>query len=149
MTYHQVSQITTLSDPAALEAVLAWFDQFTAAPIPHQLLLQCQLAVIEGFTNAIRHGHRHLPMQTPVRIQVEISEQSIDIQIWDQGPGFDLASALESSLKDDNQELAGGRGLKIINQVADRLTYHPDPGRGNCLHLHRQLPWSQGGMDRP
>ncbi len=145
LTYHQVSQITTLTDPAALGEVLAWFDQFVTAPLPYQLLLQCQLAVIEGFTNAVRHAHRDLPGQTPIQIQVEISEQSIDIQIWDQGPGFDLPSALESSLNNDSQELAGGRGLKIIHQVADQVTYRSHLGRGNCLHLSRQAPWVLGG----
>jgi serine/threonine-protein kinase RsbW len=96
--------------------------------------------MVEGFTNAVRHAHRELPVQTPIQIQVEISEQSIDIQIWDQGPGFDLSAALESSLSNDSQELAGGRGLKIIYQVADQVTYQPHPGHGNCLHLHRHVP---------
>jgi serine/threonine-protein kinase RsbW len=142
LTYHQVSQITTATDPSALGEVLAWLDQFATAPLPRQILLQCQLAVIEGFTNAVRHAHRDLPGHTPIKVQMEISEQSIDIQIWDQGPGFDLPLTLESRLNQNSQELADGRGLRIIDQVADQVTYHSHPGQGNCLHLHRQAPWS-------
>jgi hypothetical protein len=26
--------------------------------------------------------------------------------------------------------------------VADQLTYYPHQSQGNCLHLHRQAPWS-------
>lgn len=142
LAYHQVSQITTRTDPAALQGVLIWFDQFAAAPIPRQLLLQCQLALIEGFTNAVRHAHKHLPADTPIQIQVEMSEQSIDIRIWDQGPGFDLQSTLEGALNNYSEVMTSGRGLKILDKVADQLTYYPHQSQGNCLHLHRQAPWS-------
>ncbi|MEB3312711.1 MAG: ATP-binding protein [Cyanobacteriota bacterium] len=129
-----------------MQGLLSWFDQFADAPIPKQLLLQCQLALIEGFTNAVRHAHKHLPADTPIQIQVEMSEQSIDIRIWDQGPGFDLQSTLENSFNHHNEGMASGRGLKIIYKVADQLTYCSHQSQGNCLHLHRQGPWSESAM---
>jgi serine/threonine-protein kinase RsbW len=141
LTYQHTSQIETQTDPTALKSVLSWFDQFQAAPIPHNVWLQCQLALIEGFTNAVRHAHAGLPPETPVRIEVTISDRAIDICIWDRGPGFDLATVLRHRITASNPDAEGGRGLKIMYLVADRLTYTPTPApdQGNCLHLYKAL----------
>lgn len=136
LSYQQTSQIQTATDPTALKSVLVWFDQFRVAPVPYPLWLQCQLALIEGFTNAVRHAHAELPKSTPVYLEVSISHRTIDIRIWDQGPGFDLNAVLKTKLKTHSPHDEGGRGLKIMYLVADQISYHPDE-RGNCLHLHK------------
>lgn len=136
VSYQQTSQIQTGTDPTALQSVVMWFDQFQSAPIPHSLWLQCQLALIEGFTNAVRHAHVGLPKTTPVTIEVSISSRTIDIRIWDQGPGFDLSAVLKTKLHTHSPHDEGGRGLKIMYLVADHLSYCPTD-RGNCLHLHK------------
>ncbi len=137
MTYQHTSQIEIQTDPNELKSVLSWFDQFQASPIPHNIWLQCQLALIEGFTNAVRHAHAGLPATTPICIEVAISDRTIDIRIWDRGPGFDLATVLRHKISANNPDSEGGRGLKIMYLVADRLTYEPSPSSGNCLHLHK------------
>ena len=137
LTYQHTSQIDIQTDPTALKSVLAWFDQFQTSPIPHNIWLQCQLALIEGFTNAVRHAHAGLPQSTPIRIEVSVSDRAIDIKIWDCGPGFDLASVLRHKITANDPNSEGGRGLKIMYLVADRLTYEPAPNTGNCLHLHK------------
>ncbi len=137
MTYQHTSEIETRTDPTELKSVLAWFDQFQSAPIPRNIWLQCQLALIEGFTNAVRHAHADLPPVTPIRIEVAVSDRAIDIRIWDQGPGFDLATVLRHKITVNNPDSEGGRGLKIMYLVADRLTYQPAADHGNCLHLHK------------
>lgn len=136
LSYQQTSQIQTPTDPTALKSVLAWFDQFQTAPIPHSLWLQCQLALIEGFTNAVRHAHTRRPTTTPVVIEVSISSCTIDMRIWDQGPGFDLDAVLKTKLTTHSPHDEGGRGLKIMYLVADQITYGPSE-QGNCLHLHK------------
>lgn len=137
MTYHQTSQFETTTDPKALKALLTWFDQFQAAPIPHKVWLQCQLALIEGFTNAIRHAHAGLATDTPILIQVSVSEQDVDIYIWDQGPGFKFDSILDHKLATSSKDAEGGRGLKIMYLVADEISYQPVDNKGNCLHIHK------------
>ena len=139
LTYQHTSQIETQTDPTALKSVLTWFDQFRATPIPHNIWLQCQLALIEGFTNAVRHAHAGLPSTTPIRIEVSVNNCTIDICIWDYGPGFDLASVLRQKITVSNPDSEGGRGLKIMYLVADRLTYKPTSDQGNCLHLHKSF----------
>jgi serine/threonine-protein kinase RsbW len=137
LTYHQTSQFETVSDPKALKALLHWFEQFQTAPIPHKVWLQCQLALIEGFTNAIRHAHAGLAVDTPIRIQVAVSDQTIDMRIWDRGPGFSFDSILSRKLAATSKEAEGGRGLKIMYLVADKISYQPVEGQGNCLHIHK------------
>ena len=69
----QQSIYETTTDPKALKDVLAWFDGFHALPIPQGDWLQCQLALIEGFTNAVRHAHKDLPHATPIAIAVTVT----------------------------------------------------------------------------
>jgi serine/threonine-protein kinase RsbW len=137
LTYHQTSEFKTVSDPKALKSLLRWFDQFQAAPIPHKIWLQCQLALIEGFTNAVRHAHAGMATDTPIRIQVTISSQDINIWVWDQGPGFNFDAILGNKLADHSQNEEGGRGLKIMYLVADEISYRPMEHRGNCLHMRK------------
>lgn len=132
MTIHRHFQSQT--DSRALPAVLAWFDQFQDLPIPNNVRLQCQLALAEGFTNAVRHAHQGLPLETPVTIEVLISDHNLELMIWDQGSGFDLATVLEDKHQTTNEDSEGGRGLKILAAIADRLTYTREGDR-NCLHL--------------
>ena len=137
LTYHQRSQFETATDPKALKPLLNWFDQFRKAPMPHKVWLQCQLALIEGFTNAIRHAHAGLASETPIRIEIVVSDHDIDIRIWDQGPGFDLDDILEQKLAVTEKDAEGGRGLRIIYLVADKMSYQPVGDNGNCLHIHK------------
>jgi serine/threonine-protein kinase RsbW len=125
----------TITDPDELQRVLAWFDQFQGLPIPQTVWLQCQLALIEGFTNAVRHAHKQLPKTTPIKIEVTAASEYLDINIWDQGPGFDFGSTLSRKLKTTTSDSVGGRGLRIMQQVADTVEYRADGPNRNCLHI--------------
>jgi len=134
----QRRDIRTQSNPESLDTVLAWFDQFQAPSLPHTVWLQCQLALIEGFTNAVRHAHRGLPESTPIDIEVTVSQTAIDIYIWDSGPGFDLMGMLARKLQTTNHDSEGGRGLRIIHLIADQITYERTADHRNCLHISKQ-----------
>lgn len=108
--------------------------------MPRQLWLQCQIALAEGFTNAVRHAHAHLPVTTPVVIEMAVSDRTIDLRIWDQGPGFDFHGVLAHQDHQGDRDAEQGRGLSILRRVADQLSYDSDPGKGNCLHLHKTYP---------
>lgn len=133
----QRKKFQTATNQEALKQVLAWFDGFKSLDIPYDVWLQCQLALIEAVTNAIRHAHEGLPPETPVEIEVTIQPGSVDIRIWDHGPGFDLMHALEQKIATTTQDSEGGRGLRIMYQVADDISYEPLGDRRNCLHIHK------------
>lgn len=127
----------TITDLDELKKVLHWFDTFQGPPIPQTVWLQCQLALIEGFTNAVRHAHADLPQATPISIEVIVTDEYIEIRIWDQGPGFDLDALLSQKLKRVNLSEPGGRGLVIIYKVADELGYHAAGKHRNCLYIRK------------
>ena len=131
------STYETNTDPKALEDVLAWFDTFHGLPIPQEDWLQCQLALIEGFTNAVRHAHKGLPPETPITIAVEVAETYLDLKIWDSGPGFDFQAMLNQKFRTTTSDSEGGRGLRIMYRVADIVEYAITPDQRNCLHIRK------------
>jgi serine/threonine-protein kinase RsbW len=50
-----------------LADVLAWFGKLQPPSIPKSVWLRCQLALAEGFTNAVRHAHRDWRQMFPLR----------------------------------------------------------------------------------
>jgi serine/threonine-protein kinase RsbW len=133
------STYETETDPKALKGLLSWFDDFHELPIPQEAWLQCQLALIEGFTNVVRHAHRGLPVATPIVIEVCATDTHLDIKIWDQGPGFDFQAMLHQKLKTTTSDSEGGRGLRIMYRVADCVEYLRTPEHQNCLHIRKEF----------
>lgn len=119
--------------------MLSWFDHFHELPIPQEDWLQCQLALIEGFTNAVRHAHRGLSHETPIAIEVVATDTYLDIKIWDQGPGFDFQAMLDQKLQTTTSDSEGGRGLRIMYRVADIVEYARTPDERNCLHIRKRF----------
>ena len=50
----------------ALKEVLQWFEGFVFPVIPQKMGWQCEVALVEAFTNAVRHAHQNLPESTPI-----------------------------------------------------------------------------------
>jgi serine/threonine-protein kinase RsbW len=131
------------TDLDALAQVLEWFDQFNNAPIPPQAWMQCQLALAEGFTNAVRHAHRGQPSDLQIEMEVQIFPNRVEIRIWDQGHPFDLIQRLHSMPKDLDTEAEGGRGLRLMERISDLLSYTRTADARNCLLIVKKyLPFS-------
>lgn len=139
LTILKQSTYETRTDPQALKGVLSWFDGFHELPIPQEDWLQCQLALIEGFTNAVRHAHKGLPPETPIVLDVTVADHYLDLKIWDYGPGFDLQAMLNHKLETTNADSEGGRGLRIMYRVADIVEYERLPDQRNCLHIRKSF----------
>ena len=133
------SSYETKTDPKALKGVLSWFDSFHDLSIPQEVWLQCQLALIEGFTNVVRHAHEGLPAETPIEIAITVTTEYLDMKIWDRGPGFDFDAMLNRKLKTTNHDSEGGRGLRIMYRVADTVEYSKTIDRRNCLHIQKHF----------
>lgn len=130
------------TDLDALAQVLEWFDQFNNAPIPSQIWMQCQLALAEGFTNAVRHAHVKQPRHTIIDLEVQIFDDRIELRIWDQGAPFDLQARLDHMPKALDTEAEGGRGLRLMERIADHLSYTRSLDARNCLLIVKKF-WSE------
>ncbi len=135
------SRLEIASTLDGLRVVLDWFDQFQTLPIPQIVWMQCQVALIEGFTNAVRHAHRGLPPETLVEVEAIAQSDSLTLRVWDRGPGFNFEATLKNKVKAMSPDNEGGRGLSIMGKVADEVQYlTEEPAQGdrrNCLQIHK------------
>ncbi len=71
----QQDHLTVKSDLKLLYQVQQWFEKFCQRYLPQygwsdSQLYRVNLALAEGFTNAVRHAHHSLPPETTIEIQV-------------------------------------------------------------------------------
>lgn len=130
--FHQSSK-QVKSDLTELEQVLLWFDQLHQPFIPRKVWLQCQLALAEGFTNAIRHAHQGLPTDVPIDLEVTLFPQHLELRVWDHGPPFDLEQWFQIHEQRVDSGGGGGRGIAILKKIADQLSYRRTDDNRNCL----------------
>ncbi len=144
---HQASlQVDT--NLAAMPQVLAWFEQFHAFALAPDLWMQAKLALVEGFTNAVRHAHGNLPAHTPIDLNVKIFPHRLEITIWDQGPAFDLEALFESVGREHRDPLARDAhwGGVLLKKLRDRHGWYirylcpaHSLGDRNCLLIQKEL----------
>lgn len=143
-TLHFHLQVKTKLE--ALKEILPWFDHTVKPLLGEKCAWQCQLLLVEAFTNAVRHAHQNLPAQTPIDLEATLDANYLEMRIIDRGQPFDLTAELARRLtqKQDTcgkvEALAeGGRGLIWIQELADRLDYIRLPNQRNCLIMGKNL----------
>jgi len=127
------------TDLDELTKVLDWFDQFEKPPVSVQAHMQCKLAVAEGFTNAVRHAHIGQPAYLLIDLEVQVFDDRIEIRIWDQGEPFDMTQRLSQMPEALDTEAEGGRGLRLMERIADHLSYSRLADDRNCLLLVKKF----------
>ncbi len=143
------AHLTVDSHLEELAVVQQWFRSLVArfsveAPWIDSQFDKLNLALAEGFTNAVRHAHADLPGTTPIDIELVLQADKIEIFIFDQGQPFDPNSIREpkpGALRE------GGYGWFLLRRLADQVTYSPmssqsasqslptNGRRRNCLRI--------------
>ena len=136
------AHLTVSSRLEELSAVQRWFRLLVSrlavkSPWIDEQFDQLNLALAEGFTNAVRHAHAGLPGSTPIDIELLLRTDQIEIRIFDRGDPFDPDSLSEpkpGSLRE------GGYGWFLLRRLADRVTYDRAPSKTlkrqrNCLRI--------------
>lgn len=131
------SHLQVATDLKAVGDVLQWFEQFVSPPWSEKFWWECKVALTEGFTNAVRHAHRHLPQSTPIDLELKAFVDRLEIRIWDRGEPFDWLAKLQFLLQEDCDPLEkeAGRGLIFMYQLTDELSYQRLPDQRNCLFM--------------
>jgi serine/threonine-protein kinase RsbW len=141
------------SDIYELTKLQAWFQQFKPF-LPNITWMQCNLVLVEVFTNVVSYAHEGMPQETPVDIEIKIYPISKDsgmmeLRIWDHGQSFDLNAEIEKAtcrmqISQDNLNIddipTGGRGLYIAKTVADHINYESDVDGRNCFVMSKNFP---------
>jgi serine/threonine-protein kinase RsbW len=124
------------SDLTALNELQAWFRRLCHSSEAQwseleDTVYRINLALAEGFTNAVRHAHAGLPIETSIEVQVSLADNQVEIQIWDAGRPFNpdtLEEPLPGTLR------LGGYGWFLLRRLMDKVSYDR-AGDRNCLHM--------------
>ncbi len=82
------------------------------------------IACLEAVNNAITHGNK-LDENKEVDVVFEIEGKQLTIVTRDQGPGFDYENVPDPTAP-ENIENVNGRGIFLMSQLSDQLTFHED-----------------------
>jgi len=96
-----------------------------------------RLVLVEAYSNVVRHAHHDQP-EIPVLLKLELQSESLRLEVWDRGEGFDLDTYLPPA-----PELCqeGGYGWMILNRLMDKVEYQIKiQDQHNCLKLQANLP---------
>jgi serine/threonine-protein kinase RsbW len=80
--------------------------------------------------NAIKHGNRQDEAKR-VHVHFTVHDRALEIQVSDEGKGFDLGSVADP-LAPENVLKAYGRGIFFMRQFMDEVT-HAFPARGGTV----------------
>jgi serine/threonine-protein kinase RsbW len=94
------------------------------------------VVLTEAMVNAIKHANAADP-DKEVQICISISENELEIRVYDTGQGFDLNSIPNPSFDTDCPE-EKGLGIFIIRALMDSVVYRKANG-GNVLEMKKSL----------
>jgi len=94
-----------------------------------------RLALEEAFTNAFKHGNLDDPAKS-VRFDWRVDPDRIELEVQDEGPGFDPASVPDPT-EQENLDIPAGRGLMLMKAYMTHVTIHPP---GNRIEMIFERP---------
>jgi len=95
-----------------------------------------RLALEEALVNAIKHGNRMDPSKT-VRIGWRICQDDVQIEVEDQGEGFDVTDVPDPT-EDENLNKPGGRGIMLMRSFMNFVQYN-ETGNIVVMTKHREV----------
>ena len=97
-------------------------------PLDPEAAERYRLVVSELVTNAVKHAGP--PAVGQIRLKVRLGAETLRIEVADSGPGF------RPTRLDRSPERESGRGLMIVDHLADRWGTDPAANRVWCeLHV--------------
>ncbi len=123
------------SEQRHVETAVTWLEalaeeQGLDEEMTHRLLV----AASEAVNNSLCHGNQLNPVRDVV-VEVTFTRDGIDVVVQDEGVGFS-PERVEDPLADENLWKEGGRGVYLIEELADEVAFEDD-GRRVCMHFAR------------
>ncbi|HJU74499.1 MAG TPA: ATP-binding protein [Gemmatimonadaceae bacterium] len=87
---------------------------------PHALAFNVRVALTEALSNAILYGNRE-DADKAVRVTADLKDSALVLEVYDQGPGFDLEASTNDPTKLENLLREDGRGLFLMRKLMDRV----------------------------
>jgi serine/threonine-protein kinase RsbW len=125
--------VTIPSDPAEARRIQDEIEQHLHARHTNEHdIFSIKLAIEEALVNAIKHGNQ-LDRGKTVRIAYQFLADRFQIQITDQGSGFDPCDVPDPTAF-ENLERPCGRGLMLMRHYMSEVSFNE---RGNCVTMTR------------
>lgn len=144
----------SLLDDLGLVAALRWYVDrqaqragfsalFTADPfdarLPTEVETTCFRVAQEALTNIVRHSRARR-----VEVQLRHSETELQLLIHDDGAGFDVQAALDSSMRGASLGLLGMR--ERVHLVGGKIEIESSPAAGTEIRV--RLPLTDSPLER-
>lgn len=124
----ETGQLITLSLPSSMQHVylldVVVTEILKETDFTEDIQEQINLAVIEGGTNAIKHGNKENSSKKAT-LAFTLAEDKIEIVIKDEGDGF-TRKEVADPLDPENLLKSSGRGLFLMEACMDSVTYEAD-----------------------
>ncbi len=105
-----------------MDNVVEETDQFLSPlGLDDELVYNIVLVTTEAVTNAIEHGNGHDASKS-VHIRYEATPTLVEVSVEDEGSGF-APTDLPNPLAEENILADGGRGVYLIEEIADEVVY--------------------------
>jgi serine/threonine-protein kinase RsbW len=133
------TELTIPSDLKFLPVVEEWLLESLKIELGEQVHWtqvepRLRLVIVEVYSNIVRHAHHQQP-EMPVLLRIELQGNSLSMEVWDQGEGFNLS---DYSAPDPSAFQEGGYGWLILHRIMDRVEYQLQVnGERNCLKLEK------------
>lgn len=79
------------------------------------------IGTVEAVNNAIVHGNKSDPAKL-VTIQFYLADNKLQVQVQDEGPGFDYSNIPDPTAP-ENIENLHGRGIFLMRKLADKVEF--------------------------
>jgi serine/threonine-protein kinase RsbW len=133
MSKSSPQQVVIPSNTLAARAIqMRIVEMLEALNYPNPDVLGVRLALEEVLMNAIKHGNKMDPAKV-VRIEYEITDEEVAIEVEDQGDGFCPGDVPDPTLP-ENLERPGGRGVFLVQRFMSSVEYNL---RGNLVRMKK------------
>jgi serine/threonine-protein kinase RsbW len=99
--------------------------------------LNVPVALSEALSNAILRGNRE-DSRKHVALRARFDARGVELEVRDEGPGFDLEASLRDPADPGNVQREDGRGLFLMRSLMDRVERFDDGG--NVVRLTLRAP---------
>jgi serine/threonine-protein kinase RsbW len=130
-----LTEVAIPSDPVEARRVQDAIEELLKAHhCGERELFGIKLALEEALVNAIKHGNQ-MDRSKKVHIAYRVTAERFDIQISDEGHGFDPADVPDPTAV-ENLERPCGRGLWLMRAYMTEVNF---TGRGNTVAMSKVL----------
>ncbi|HEU5239704.1 MAG TPA: ATP-binding protein [Pyrinomonadaceae bacterium] len=134
-------QTTRLVLPSHIEAVAdaaaAVTDFIRNCGVSEEAAFGVEMAVREAVTNAMVHGN-HEDESKLVEVIFNCHANELEVEIWDQGEGFDPATVPDPT-NAENLLKTSGRGIFLMRTFMDQIEWVNRPEGGTMVRMSKRF----------